>query len=651
MQRFYFKKGLIFSNLDDRLMLIRRLPTNELQFETEKGVIQNYHENEIFKNWQSGKWKIDVDSLGVMSEAIYYVTPRDLKTYPLKEQEKARRRMHYIQAVNPELNKFNKVKWKNEIQKKAEEIGDPTPPCPTAVFKWWKKYQGTKSITSLVPSDRTGEIKKKTEAYLIFEDVIQTSYLNPQKLPTLVIAQKVQRKITVLNTSRASDEKIRMVSNSTIYRWIGNLRQDIVDAARLGAGVARNKYRMVTGQLEVESILERVEMDNTPLDIIVIDENTQLPLGRPNLTVAIDKYSRMILGFYISFNTPSSYSVLQCFKQAILPKHDLLSRYDDIRNNWPAFGIPTLIAVDNGMELHSTALKNLCFDLAIQILFCPAKCPWLKGTVERYLKTSSGNLIHHLPGTTFSNIFARGDYESENLATFDLATLTHLILKWIVDIYNVTKHRGIQNTPLNAWNQSAKTKTIELPVYPGQLETMTGIPTKRTVFHYGIELEGLYYNNRQLQEVRKISGENLQVDLKFYGDQVAYIDVFDPFRKEYLRVEANHVPYATNMHRETHKLTREHARRKFGEQYNVNQLHEAREEIEQIIEKAFRDKKMRQRKRAAVLLNKNSSSILSSGQSGNFKPKVEDIVDQTMLESGLDDDLPILEVLNQGCTL
>ena len=610
MNRFSFKKGLTFIELNTRWQLQRRLITGRLQFESDQGEIKNLTDKEILHLWNSRQWLVDEATLGLNTDAIYLVTPRDLSTYPIRWQETAKKRLQYLSAIEPQNNKYNPQRWKILIEKIANEIDDKRPPCPSCVQSWWKRYRITKSINALLPHAHSGYSRKEDPRYSIFEEIIKTVYLNAQKMAVLEIFHKVKQRIVLLNMHR--EEKIKPVGKSTIYRWVTNLRSDISDSSRLGADVARNKYRMVVGGLKVSQVLECVEIDHTPLDLIVIDSTTMLPLGRAWLTLALDKHSRIVMGFYISFNPPSSYAVLQCVKQMILPKDDLLKRFPDIKNDWPVFGIPELLALDNGMDLHSDALKKACLELGIQILFCPAATPEMRGSIERFFRTINQGLIHKLPGTTFSNIGERGDYPSEELAAIDMQTLVHLVTKWIVDVYNDTPHRGIGDTPHNKWIYSAKHRIIDLPVYPTQLDVITGIPAKRTVFHYGIELEGLHYNSRQLQEIRKISGENMQVELKFYEDQIAYIDVFDPYIKEYLRVEAIHQDYVKDLHRETHRLSRVQARKKFGEQYSMPQLMEARDDIETIIKDALKAKKMGSRKLAANMLMHDSVSVFES---------------------------------------
>ena len=55
--------------------------------------------------------------------------------------------------------------------------------------------------------------------------------------------------------------------------------------------------------------LDIIQIDHTKVDVILVDEETRKPIGRPIITVAIDVFSRMIFGFYISFEGPSYFNV------------------------------------------------------------------------------------------------------------------------------------------------------------------------------------------------------------------------------------------------------------------------------------------------------------------------------------------------------
>ena len=88
-------------------------------------------------------------------------------------------------------------------------------------------------------------------------------------------------------------------------------------------------------------ILGRVEIDHTPLKVVVGTEAG--PLDQPRLTVLVDYYSRMIVGFCIG-SEPLSYAVImEALRHAILPKCYVREGYPNIINDWPCFGI-TIVA-------------------------------------------------------------------------------------------------------------------------------------------------------------------------------------------------------------------------------------------------------------------------------------------------------------------
>ena len=88
--------------------------------------------------------------------------------------------------------------------------------------------------------------------------------------------------------------------------------------------------------------LQVVQIDHTLVDVVVVDELERLPLGRPWLTLAIDVASRMVTGFYVSLDPPSTLSVAMALTQAVLPK-DLWLCDRELDLAWPACGLPELL--------------------------------------------------------------------------------------------------------------------------------------------------------------------------------------------------------------------------------------------------------------------------------------------------------------------
>lgn len=446
MKSFAFTKGLEFIHGEKRFTVLRRLLDGNFQLEGEDGELIKCSEAEIILGCSRGEWLVDEAALNTPVMVDPKVS-RDIETFSEELQVKAKQRSEYLARITKGKDLVMNFKViSKQIAQIALELNDPHPPSAITLYRWYIRLKkGSDSQVDLV--DRFKQRGRRLSWSKVIKETvdqaIQEVYFNQQLYPKMAVVDLVETRVRQLAKQSPQHQQIKLPSKSSIYRYLGKLEAYTVAATRLGKPEADLRFRSVKGKQIATRLLERWEIDHTPLDILAICEKSFLPLGRPWLTIAIDKYSRMIVGFYLSFREPSAYAVLQCLKQAILPKDEILAVYPDIKAPWPARGIPESIVCDNGMDLHANALMNFCQELGIQVQFCPAKTPQYKGSVERVFRTIEESLIHQLPGTVFANVDARGDYPSETKASLTLNDLQHLLIKWIVDIYHLTHHRGL----------------------------------------------------------------------------------------------------------------------------------------------------------------------------------------------------------------
>ena len=176
-------------------------------------------------------------------------------------------------------------------------------------------------------------------------------------------------------------------------------------------------------------------MDHTPSDIIVVDDNSMMPLGRPTITSALDEHTRCPMGFYAGFEPPSCLSVMRCLKHAILPKTYVSRECPSVKNRWDCYGVPELVVVDNPPEFHSSHFERACLEIGTDIQYAKVLVPWYKGKIERFQGTLNHDLMQGNPGTTFGNILERDDYDLGRHAVILLSTLREMLHKWIIDVY------------------------------------------------------------------------------------------------------------------------------------------------------------------------------------------------------------------------
>jgi putative transposase len=125
--------------------------------------------------------------------------------------------------------------------------------------------------------------------------------------------------------------------------------------AREGASVARQRHTPVVDEYSVGHAMEVVQIDHTLVDLYVVDAVNRQPLQRPWLTLAIDVASRMVAGFYLSLEHPSSTSVALAIRHMVLPKTPWLAEQNVI-GDWPVYGLRTAIHLDNAWEFRGRAL-------------------------------------------------------------------------------------------------------------------------------------------------------------------------------------------------------------------------------------------------------------------------------------------------------
>ena len=152
-----------------------------------------------------------------------------------------------------------------------------------------------------------------------------------------------------------------------------------------------------------------------------MDEVNRLPIGRPWLTLAVDVATRVVVGFYLSMEAPSSTSVALCLSQAILPKESWL-KSRGLACTWPVWGLPAAVHTDNGVDFTAAALRRGCDEHDIRLILRPIATPHYGGHIERLIGTLMGR-VHLLPGTTGSNTHDRGDYPSESNARLTMVEL------------------------------------------------------------------------------------------------------------------------------------------------------------------------------------------------------------------------------------
>ena len=248
--------------------------------------------------------------------------------------------------------------------------------------------------------------------------------------------------------------------------------------------------RAPPGSYVVERPLDVVQIDHTVSDVIVVDNHYRAPIGRPYLTVALDVATRAILAAMLSFDAPSAVTVALCLTRIASPKDEWIAKLG-LDCEWPMWGLPKSIHLDNAPEFHSKALTRGCAQFGIEIIYRPPGRPHFGGHVERSIGTLMSR-FKTLPGATGSSTIGRKARKAEERATLTLDELERWLVMEIADGYHHHPHRGLQDvTPYAAWKAAAPP-----PPSPERLKALSWVflpACERTVRREGIFLNNIRY--------------------------------------------------------------------------------------------------------------------------------------------------------------
>jgi len=258
---------------------------------------------------------------------------RDLEEITDKDWLEAQKR---FQAIIPLLQGASRA----EIEKHAKEEGIHY----TTLYRWHRCYLSTGTITGILSHKKgrkSGEIKIPIRVEAIIQEMIDKHYLSKQRHSIPFVIQKV--------FFQCIQENLVLPSANTIRNRIASVSEYYRLKRQGEASLAKDKYAPKPNHFKADYPLEIVQMDHTKVDIILVDDETRMPIGRPWVTLAIDIYSRMIVGYYLSLDAPSATSVALCMTNVVMPKDELLLRLN-LNAEWHVWGKMKTLHADNGPD-------------------------------------------------------------------------------------------------------------------------------------------------------------------------------------------------------------------------------------------------------------------------------------------------------------
>ena len=354
-----------------------------------------------------------------------------------------------------------------------------------ALIERYRSDPVTSSMLVGKPGPSRGARHLVPEVEAVIEEAIGNYYFNRLKPSVSALHDHIRQLCRARGVASPSRNAIRARVKSTDRRSLVGARE--------GAKAARDRFKPVAREYSADHALHIVQIDHTAVDVFVVDAVRRRPIQRPWLTLAIDLASRMVAGFYLSLEAPSSASVALAIHHVVTPKSEWLTARG-VLGDWPVSGLPDNIHVDNAREFRSRALARGAAEYGVALVHRPVATPHYGGHIERLIGTMMG-AVHLLPGTTFSNIADRGAYDPEKHAAMTLEELERWLALQIVGRYHAEVHGSLLLPPIAAWSDAVAARRQPLRFPNDETQFLYDfLPfEERSIRRDGVRLFGLRY--------------------------------------------------------------------------------------------------------------------------------------------------------------
>ncbi|HQQ63868.1 MAG TPA: Mu transposase C-terminal domain-containing protein [Pseudomonadales bacterium] len=439
--------------------------------------------------------------------------------------------------INPLLRMKNRTR--SDVEKAAQKHGVNV----STIYAWIKTYCETGHISALVKrktGPKQGSTRLSPEVDAIITKCINENHLTQNQPPPMHFFEAVEDQCKLAG--------LKPPHRNTLRNRLADIPPEISLARRGNQDKADRLSKPMPGEFPQTTYpLECVQIDHCVLDIQIVYEETREPIAvRPWLTLAIDAFSRMIVGYFLSLLRPSSFSAGAALYMGIMPKKNLLQTLN-IPGTWPIYGKMESIHADNAREFKGKTLKLACDEHKIISVLRPVKDPKYGAYIERAI----GNISREMQkkkGATQSRPWKNDDYDAVNSAVYTLSELEHELVDWIVNCYHTRKHSALNTTPLQRYKigimGDGKIPGCGLPPIPQDTEKLRldFLPyERRTIQNYGVELGLIFYYDRPLDKwINAPDPENPKEKRKFifrYDPRsIKFIWFYDPELKRYFKI-------------------------------------------------------------------------------------------------------------------
>ncbi|MEO7469162.1 MAG: hypothetical protein ABIV36_19285 [Sphingobium limneticum] len=366
-------------------------------------------------------------------------------------------------------------------------------------------------------------------------------------------------------------------------------------------GMAARRQRFGGGGVAQEPTryLEIVQIDDTPFPVaFVIDPVRGVPCGVPTVTIALCIYTRVILGWDISFDPPNHTTFMSTLLHMSLPKavpepFARITELGDIHGK-----VVGTILVDNAKHQAARAAQDAGGDIGTAVRWAGKKQPTHKGHVESCLGTLQDMVRHELRGSTWDIPLMREfDYNPGKHAIVTIEKFREIFAAVVADYHTKGHTELLERTPLDVWLEQKGLHGHDMVADVDHFRRAIGNVSYPSFRGEGAEINGFIYGSDGTDDEFPLSNEDIlynigrargvasdtkkrtfgKVKVKWDPADLGHAWLFDEFEHEYVKIPCTRRRYATGLSLWLHERIKQWAKdkkKKFDTDFEMSAVRE-----------------------------------------------------------------------------
>jgi hypothetical protein len=335
--------------------------------------------------------------------------------------------------------------------------------------------------------------------------------------------------------------------------------------------------------------LEVAEYDDLDCSVYLVDERNGLPWGRAFVTIGVDQFTALPLGYDLSDRHRAYESAVGAICHSLLPK-------PDFQNGEMGYGCQGQMLLDRASYNESEPLKKQSFASRLLLSTARPRGPTEKQTVEHFIHIARMDFCRRLPGWRGEKNDRDAIDEGVCTAALTLSEFQAMWREWLRRAY-CNKPGTDGCTPRERWLKHFEKHTPAVRYSAAQLALFRLRPETTTFRDSGGLLrKELRYDSDELGRLRERLGATAEIEMYVDRHDLTYVMVLDPYVQHLIRVPTTEdLLYVSGLSDSQHSMVLAFARSKGNKHPSLAQLVQARSELAVMAAQAARSNKLRKR--------------------------------------------------------